>query len=646
ARGAARRPRDGAARSAASRPPPGGAPSGPGGPRGRGAPRGRPPNAPPAATAAAGSAAPARIPPARPRPGPCRANGPAARADRPPAAPAPAGGGPTAGRSRRCPVPAQGGVGAPPDSADGPCPPCAAGQRYGESFPQEPSLRRHAPPSGHLTFCARSRCYSPDDRRSGLAPGRRRHSGRTRLRVAAETRSCSGGSTSSHADAHHHPPSPSAGDPAPEHRTSRRGRMSADRRHGTRRRAVLGTWSADSGTGLWDQAFPAQAWRAVLGEATVSLEIDGGPAQLWSARSGRRRLVTRSAAGRLDLPLEADGAEWFWVEGPVRSVTWCAAVGADLPEVAVVMPTRLREQDAIAQSARFARMDLVRRVIVVDQGGTLADLPEFARLRAEHPAITLISQPNLGGSGGYARGMLEASADPAAAVLFSDDHAVLSEESLRRMVTYQALAPRPTILGTPLFSSDRPTRLLAHSERVGAREFQWRAADRVHGAVDLAGTTPADWTFVDPGSPANYTGWWGTLFPPGTAQRLGLPAPLFLKWDDAEYGLRATQHGFDHAVLPGTSVHHPPWTAFRTQMTWTARVLHRNRLAIAAAYGAGRGVIASSLLHQVKHVLAGHLLTAELWEDAIDAMRAGPDAWMGRDLQRARDDGDRIVRAW
>ncbi|HLQ81340.1 MAG TPA: hypothetical protein VK122_09630, partial [Brachybacterium sp.] len=151
--------------------------------------------------------------------------------------------------------------------------------------------------------------------------------------------------------------------------------MSADRRHGTRRRAVLGTWSADSGTGLWDQAFPAQAWRAVLGEATVSLEIDGGPAQLWSARSGRRRLVTRSAAGRLDLPLEADGAEWFWVEGPVRSVTWCAAVGADLPEVAVVMPTRLREQDAIAQSARFARMDLVRRVIVVDQGGTLADLP-------------------------------------------------------------------------------------------------------------------------------------------------------------------------------------------------------------------------------------------------------------------------------
>src|SRR5699024_799008 len=94
-----------------------------------------------------------------------------------------------------------------------------------------------------------------------------------------------------------------------------------------------------------------------------------------------------------------------------------------------------------------------------------------------------------------------------------------------------------------------------------------RTPRAVGGAPAPAGTPPADWTFVDPGSPANYTGWWGTLFPPGTAQRLGLPAPLFLKWDDAEYGLRATQHGFDHAVLPGTSVHHPPWTAFRTQMT-------------------------------------------------------------------------------
>lgn len=409
---------------------------------------------------------------------------------------------------------------------------------------------------------------------------------------------------------------------------------------------ILGRWTAQDGTGLWGQALPASIWARVLGEMTVTLEVTGGPGRLWSARDGGRRLVAREITDRLELPLDAEGPQWFWVEGPVRSVTWSAAAEVALPPVTVVIPTRLREQDAIAQSARFARMDTVRRVIVVDQGGTLADLPEMTRLRREHPSVTLLTQPNLGGSGGYARGMLEAAREADAAVLFSDDDAVLSEESLRRMVTYQAAAARPTILGAPLFSSKRPTRLLAHAERVGVRAFQWRSADRMHGAVDLSGTAPSDWSFVTTAGRPNYTGWWGTLFPPGTAAELGLPAPLFLKWDDAEYGLRATAHGFDHAVLPGTAVHHPPWTAYRTQMTWTARVLHRNRLAVAAAYGAGRGVIASSLLHQVKHILSGHLLTAELWEEAVDAMRAGPGGWLGEDLQRVRDDGEGTVRAW
>src|SRR5699024_10501176 len=181
---------------------------------------------------------------------------------------------------------------------------------------------------------------------------------------------------------------------------------------------LLGTWSAASDTGLWGQALPASLWHTVLGEATVTLAIEGGPAQVWSARSGRCRQVA-SEVEELQLPLEADGPQWFWVEGPVRSVTWTTETAVELPPVTVVMPTRLRESDALDQAERFARMGIVQRVIVVDQGGTLAELPAFARLRHEHPLIELITQPNLGGSGGYARGMLEASGDTDAAMLLS-----------------------------------------------------------------------------------------------------------------------------------------------------------------------------------------------------------------------------------
>ena len=409
---------------------------------------------------------------------------------------------------------------------------------------------------------------------------------------------------------------------------------------------TVSSTSQDPSTSLWDRAFPAAWWRPVLAGRPVTVRVEGGAASLRGARNGRALRLGPIPEGRRELTADDLEADWLWIEGDATAVTWSIAAEATLPPVTVVVPTYRREADARRQADRFARMDVVTTVVVIDQGGTLAEDAAFTRLCAASDAIRLVSQENLGGSGGYARGMLEAADDPGAAVLFSDDDAVLSEESLRRMLTYQALADRPTILGTPLFSSVTPSYLVAHAESVRTGIFQWKPADSLGDGVDLAGTTPEQWTFLSPASAVNYTGWWGTLFPPGTVADLGLPAPLFLKWDDAEYGLRATAHGYAHAVLPGTSVHHPPWNAYRTQMTWTARVLHRNRLAIAAAYGAGRGVIGSSLLHQTKHILAGHLLTAELWQEGITAFRAGPDAWLGSDLHRARTEGAQVAEAW
>ena len=411
---------------------------------------------------------------------------------------------------------------------------------------------------------------------------------------------------------------------------------------------ILQSTTVEPSTSLWEQVFPATTWASVLGGRTVTVTVEGGRATLLGARDGQRTELGRITAGRRAVSLAELEQDWLWVEpdgGGVDSVTWSIEADLALPPVTVVVPTYRREQDAVAQVRRFTQMGVVDAVVVIDQAGTLESHGDFQRLLAQQETIHLVTQPNLGGSGGYARGMHEASQNPASAVLFSDDDAVISEESLRRMLTYQSLAGRPTIVGTPLFSSQEPSRLITHTEAVEPGVFQWKAADRVRGSVDLAGTTPADWTFLSQRVMANYTGWWGTLFPPGTAAELGLPVPLFLKWDDAEYGLRATARGYDHAVLPGTAVHHPPWNAYRTQMTWTARVLHRNRLAIAAAYGAGRGVIGSSLIHQLKHILAGHLLTAELWEEGIAAFRAGPD-WLGSDLQHARTDGAQVVADW
>ena len=44
----------------------------------------------------------------------------------------------------------------------------------------------------------------------------------------------------------------------------------------------------------------------------------------------------------------------------------------------------------------------------------------------------------------------------------------------------------------------------------------------------------------------DYNGWWMCMIPRQVAEELGQPLPLFIKWDDADYGLRAGEHGYAH----------------------------------------------------------------------------------------------------
>jgi len=422
------------------------------------------------------------------------------------------------------------------------------------------------------------------------------------------------------------------------------------------REASLGTWSNAAPLGWW----------ARLGVARVRLVTTGAGSLVVHASRGGSARVLATAELREGAPYVLDvataDADWCWLvlqahaerEGRLASAEWAvldgAGAGEALRSLTVVVPTFRAEDDALAQLGRLTApelRDVVGRVVLIDQGGTLATHPGAAdAIRAAGERVLLVEQPNLGGSGAYARGLLEASERwPADPVFLHDDDARAQPETLRRLAAVAAVAPR-TFFGTGLLDVEAPTRLQALAEGVAPRTFRWGPVDGVdeHGTTDVGTGAPDAWGFTRPGDHADYAGWWGCLVPAGAVERLGLAAPYFLKWDDAEYGLRAGRAGYEVLTLPGFSVWSMSWASKGTSSSWSSWPEHRNRLATAAAYGAGRGVLVHSVAHQLKHVLSLQYATAELWNAALAELLDGP-GWLDADLTAVRPRAQALIDA-
>ncbi|QPK80731.1 glycosyltransferase family 2 protein [Schaalia sp. ZJ405] len=420
---------------------------------------------------------------------------------------------------------------------------------------------------------------------------------------------------------------------------------------------VLQRWmnEDDCARSWWDSLFPAARWREVS-ISQVELHVKGTGTAVLVSRSrgnwGPRRRVEAGTSVLVDLH-----QDWYWLEpengADITGITWTAAlhspsedagdeildVPPDCPQITAIVPTIGRIDETLTQVRSLLVSPLIGELIVIDQAGTLAESAEFtSECDRQGARLRLITQGNFGGSGGYARGMIESLAHPERAVLLSDDDAHLPVESLRRMATFQTLAARSghrVIMGTPVFDVDNPSRLQICAEYVRSSDFFWTKADSLFHPRDTRQAHSDIVDALDLRTEPNYTGWWGCLLPPHTVSDVGLPAPFFLKWDDAEYGLRAHAHGYAIRVLPGTGVWHPRWDTTTTLWSWSGVLSHRNRLATAAALGSHRGVLTSSAAHQIKHVLSLQYDVADSWSDAGDLITEGAQ-WLGHDLLHAR----------
>jgi galactofuranosylgalactofuranosylrhamnosyl-N-acetylglucosaminyl-diphospho-decaprenol beta-1,5/1,6-galactofuranosyltransferase len=402
-------------------------------------------------------------------------------------------------------------------------------------------------------------------------------------------------------------------------------------------------------------AFPAGYWQrwTDVQEVTLTVELTGAATVevFRSDADGRAGQVAREhAAGagpvRADVSLTGfDDGGWLWFEVTadeggvqIRSARWVdASAGAQVvPSTASLgITTYNRVESCLGVVRQLGEepglVDLVDTVYVVDQGEhPVRGSPGFAAATAGlHDRLALVEQPNLGGSGGFARAQLETiRAGRSDHLVLLDDDVVLEPEAIRRAVAFADRCTVPTIVGAQMFSLPEPTRLYAAAEWVDTRRFFWGPKHAAQTQHDLAASGLRGTAWMHRREDVNYTGWWMCLIPRAVMEKVGLSLPFFIRWDDAEYGLRAGAAGFPTVTLPGAAVWHVPWTHKTDALDWQAYFHQRNRIISALLHsGHRRGgrLIPELLAHQVKQLASMQYSTAELRLLAIADVLDGPD---------------------
>jgi galactofuranosylgalactofuranosylrhamnosyl-N-acetylglucosaminyl-diphospho-decaprenol beta-1,5/1,6-galactofuranosyltransferase len=276
-------------------------------------------------------------------------------------------------------------------------------------------------------------------------------------------------------------------------------------------------------------------------------------------------------------------------------------------------------------------VDLLDAVYVVDQGTTkVTEHPDYAdATKGLGEKLKVIEQGNIGGSGGFARGMFETlQAGQSDYVLILDDDIKPEPEGILRAATFADLTHRPTIVGGHMFSMYDPSVLHAFAEVVGPRKWWWGPAPNTKPRHDFGRRNLRNTPWLHRRADSDYNGWWECLIPTRIIREIGLALPVFIKWDDAEYALRARKKGYPTVSMPGFACWHVPWMDKNDAVDWQAYYHLRNRVITALLHSPlprGGQLVYESAERQLQNLLSMQYSTAALRLLAIEDILAGPD---------------------
>ncbi|HEY4455948.1 MAG TPA: glycosyltransferase [Pseudonocardiaceae bacterium] len=304
----------------------------------------------------------------------------------------------------------------------------------------------------------------------------------------------------------------------------------------------------------------AQTAQEVRLPGYVDRFMDGGFVWLEAATAGQELVI--------------EDFRWVAPTAPVRQ-----------RHTSVVICTYNRADDCLATMRALGEdtevLDIIDEVYVVDQGtDTVQSREDFDKVVGLYGGrLRYLRQANLGGAGGFTRGMYEITEQHKQNnVLFMDDDVLLEPETVLRMAAFANHATAPTIVGGQMLYLYHPNRLHIDAETTDLATL--RPGVPVAGAqhnIDLFEELPHRRVT------AGYNAWWSCLIPAEVTEKIGLPLPVFFQWDDIEYGTRAGRNGFATVTLPGAAVWHADF-AWKDWDDWARYFSLRNSLITAALH--------------------------------------------------------------
>lgn len=424
--------------------------------------------------------------------------------------------------------------------------------------------------------------------------------------------------------------------------------------HAGPRRSALITPGSRVSFATYINAFPASYWRrwTTVTSATLRIRLAGEcrvilyrstakgfsyPVETISVESGEPTTIQRT----LPLTPFIDGG-WYWfdiVSGSqgtaLIEADWLAETSPARPGRVSIGITCIRPQEVLEQLRTLGDATdihgLLDKVYVIDQGTEkVRDQPGFADA-AKHlgDRVQVIEQGNIGGSGGFSRSMDETvRAGQSDYVLIMDDDVQFDAEGILRAATFADLARRPTIVGGHMFSLVDRTLLHAYAEAVEPWAWWWGAAPNTKARHDFGRRNLRNTPWLHRRADSDYNGWWMCLIPVRVIAEIGLSLPVFIKWDDAEYGIRARDRGYPTVSLPGVASWQIPWDDKDDSRDWQAYFHIRNRLVTALLHSPhkhGGAVITESRERQLQSLLSMYYSTTALQQLAIEDVLTGPD---------------------